>query len=59
MIATNELTDLKANNREVLEPLVRLISPFAPHLAEELWELLGEEGSVTTASILRIMRATW
>ena len=47
MIATNELTDLKANNREVLEPLVRLISPFAPHLAEELWELLGGKGSVT------------
>ena len=47
MIATNELTDLKANNREVLEPLVRLISPFAPHLAEELWEKLGGEGSVT------------
>jgi len=34
MIATNELTELKANNREVLEPLVRLISPFAPHLSE-------------------------
>jgi leucyl-tRNA synthetase len=47
MIATNELTDLKANNREVLEPLVRLISPFAPHLAEELWEKLGGGGSVT------------
>jgi len=47
MIATNELTDLKANNREVLEPLVRLISPFAPHLAEELWKKLGGEGSVT------------
>jgi leucyl-tRNA synthetase len=47
MIATNELTDLKANNREVLEPLVRLISPFAPHLAEELWSKLGGSGSVT------------
>jgi leucyl-tRNA synthetase len=46
MIATNELTELKANNREVLEPLVRLISPFAPHLSEELWEKLGGEGSV-------------
>jgi leucyl-tRNA synthetase len=47
MIATNELTELKANNREVLEPLVRLISPFAPHLAEELWEKIGGKGSVT------------
>jgi leucyl-tRNA synthetase len=50
MIATNELTELKANNREVLEPLVRLISPFAPHLSEELWEKLGGEGSVTHAA---------
>ena len=49
MIATNELTELKANNREVLEPLVRLIAPFAPHLAEELWEKLGGKGSVTHA----------
>jgi leucyl-tRNA synthetase len=47
MIATNELSELKANNREVLEPLVRLIAPFAPHLAEELWEKLGGTGSVT------------
>ena len=50
MIATNELTELKANNREVLEPLVRLIAPFAPHLAEELWEKLGGTGSVTHAT---------
>jgi leucyl-tRNA synthetase len=50
MIATNELTELKANNKEVLEPLVRLIAPFAPHLAEELWEKLGGTGSVTHAS---------
>lgn len=49
MIATNELTELGANQREVLEPLVRLIAPFAPHLAEELWELLGNSGSVTAA----------
>jgi leucyl-tRNA synthetase len=50
MIATNELTELKANNREVLEPLVRLIAPFAPHLAEELWEKLDGSGSVTHAA---------
>ena len=49
MIATNELTELGANQREVLEPLVRLIAPFAPHLAEELWELLGNSDSVTQA----------
>ena len=50
MIATNELTELKANNREVLEPLVRLIAPFAPHLAEEIWEKLDGTGSVTHAT---------
>ena len=49
MIATNELTELGANQREVLEPLVRLIAPFAPHLAEELWQLLGNSDSVTQA----------
>ena len=50
MIATNELTELQANNREVLEPLVRLLSPFAPHIAEELWEKLGGEESVTRSA---------
>ncbi|PKP51014.1 MAG: leucine--tRNA ligase [Bacteroidetes bacterium HGW-Bacteroidetes-1] len=46
MICVNELTELKCNKREVLEPLTVLISPFAPHLAEELWQLLGHEVSV-------------
>ncbi|TFV94587.1 leucine--tRNA ligase [Algoriphagus kandeliae] len=50
MICVNELTALKCNKREVLEPLAVLISPYAPHVAEELWSLLGHEGSVTTAS---------
>ncbi len=50
MIAVNELTALKCSKRAVLEPLVVLISPFAPHLAEELWEALGHEGSVCDAS---------
>ncbi|MEZ4800642.1 MAG: leucine--tRNA ligase [Flavobacteriales bacterium] len=50
MIAVNELTDLKCNKREILEPLTILISPYAPHLAEELWERLGMKGSVTVAA---------
>ncbi|MFD2825963.1 leucine--tRNA ligase [Leeuwenhoekiella polynyae] len=49
MIAVNELAAAKCNNREVLEPLVVLISPYAPHIAEELWSLLGHEGSIATA----------
>ena len=50
MIAVNELTELKCSSREVLEPLVILLSPFAPHMAEELWERLGHDQSVTCAS---------
>ena len=50
MIALNELTDLKCSSREVLEPLVVLLSPFAPHIAEELWEKLGHDTSVTMAA---------
>lgn len=49
MICVNELTALKCNKREVLEPLAVLISPYAPHIAEELWALLGQSGSITTA----------
>ncbi len=47
MICTNELTSLKSNKREILEPLVVALSPFAPHMAEELWEKLENKGSVT------------
>lgn len=50
MIAVNELTDLKCSKREILEPLVILLSPFAPHIAEELWQTLGHEESITYAS---------
>ncbi|GMQ27183.1 leucine--tRNA ligase [Algoriphagus sp. oki45] len=49
MICVNELTALKCNKREVLEPLAVLISPYAPHIAEELWSLLGHSDSITTA----------
>jgi len=46
MIATNDLIKLKSNNRRVLTDLVKLIAPFAPHMAEELWMQLGHEASV-------------
>lgn len=49
MIAVNELTAMKCNAREVLEPLVVLISPYAPHIAEELWQKLGHNESISTA----------
>ncbi|MDO7876455.1 leucine--tRNA ligase [Hymenobacter sp. ASUV-10] len=51
MITVNELTALKCHKRAVLEPLVVLISPYAPHLAEELWAELGHEaGSISSAT---------
>jgi len=49
MIATNELTDLKCHKRSILEPLVILLAPYAPHIAEELWHLLGNTMSVVDA----------
>ncbi len=49
MICVNELSAQKCNFREVLEPLVVLIAPYAPHIAEELWQKLGLDNSVTTA----------
>ena len=49
MIAVNELTAQKCNNRNILENLLVLISPYAPHFAEELWERLGHKESITTA----------
>ena len=50
MIAVNELGAMKCSKKEVLEPMVVLLSPFAPHMAEELWHRLGHEDSVTYAS---------
>ena len=57
MIAVNELTDLKCSKREILEPLVILLSPFAPHIAEELWEILGHTDSITYASFPEYVEA--
>ena len=49
MICVNELTALKRSSRKVLEPLVIVLAPFAPHIAEELWRQLGNETSVCLA----------
>jgi leucyl-tRNA synthetase len=49
MVAANELNKAKCNKRAVLEPMVRLIAPFAPHIADELFAALGGEGSVHLA----------
>jgi leucyl-tRNA synthetase len=48
MICVNELAQLKCNHRKILEPLAVVVSPYAPHIAEELWSQLGHEGSVAT-----------
>jgi leucyl-tRNA synthetase len=51
MIAANELTDLKCHKRAILEPMLVLLSPYAPHIAEELWEKLGHEsGTILSAN---------
>ena len=49
MIATNELSDLKCHKRAILEPLLLLITPYAPHIAAELWSLLGHTDQVLDA----------
>lgn len=49
MICVNELTAIKCNNRQILTPLTVILSPFAPHVAEELWQLLGHKESISTA----------
>ena len=49
MICVNELTTLKCRSREIYEPLVVLLAPFAPHIAEELWHVLGNDSTVCDA----------
>jgi leucyl-tRNA synthetase len=49
MICMNELSSLKCNKRKILNDLVIILSPFAPHMAEELWEILGNKPSVADA----------
>jgi leucyl-tRNA synthetase len=49
MVCVNELQDLKCNKREILEPLITLLSPYAPHICEELYALCGHQKSVNFA----------
>ena len=51
MICVNELSDQKCHKREILEPLAVLLEPYAPHLAEELWQKLGHQESISRADI--------
>ena len=50
MVAVNELTDIKCFKKEILEKLLILLAPYAPHISEELWSQLGKEGSVLDAN---------
>lgn len=50
MVCVNELTDLKCHKKEILEQLLILLTPYAPHICEELWKALGNEGFVIDAT---------
>jgi len=50
MICVNELTDLKCRKKEILQPLLITLAPYAPHIAEELWRALGNEQSILDAA---------
>ena len=53
MVFTNEMTKAQQRPRAVIEPFVLLLSPFAPHVAEELWDMLGHQPSVVADSLGR------
>lgn len=50
MVCVNELADLKCNKKEILQDVLVLLTPYAPHIAEELWSQLGNEGAVLDAA---------
>lgn len=50
MICVNELADLKCNKKAILEQVLILLTPYAPHISEELWHQLGNEGSILNAT---------
>ena len=50
MVAVNELADVKCYKKEILEKILILLTPYAPHIAEELWHVLGNEGTILDAT---------
>jgi leucyl-tRNA synthetase len=50
MVCVNELTDLKCSKKEILEPLLILLAPYAPHICEELWHALGNSDTIIDAA---------
>ena len=54
MVCVNELMDLKCHKREILQPLIILLTPYAPHISEELWHVLGNEDSILDAAFPRL-----
>ena len=54
MVCVNELTDLKSHKKEILEPLLILLSPYAPHISEELWQQLGNSTSILDAAFPKL-----
>jgi leucyl-tRNA synthetase len=54
MVCVNELTDLKCNKKEILQPLLILLTPYAPHVCEELWHQLGNTSSILDAAYPKV-----
>ena len=57
MIAVGELSDLRCNKREILEPLIVVLSPYVPHIAEEIWQQMGHGESISFASFPEYVEA--
>ena len=57
MVCVNELTDVKCSKRDILEPLLIMLTPYAPHIAEELWHQLGNTTSVLDAAYPKLNEA--
>ena len=54
MVCVNELTELKCHKKEILEPLLIILTPYAPHISEELWHLLGNTSTILDTSFPRV-----